>query len=122
MKRKFSVVIGSFLLLGSLIIFQWQIHFANKHPETRGVWFSPPSGGPAVYPPDEYIQSTKAHQRIIISKVSGVVALLGFLLVYPELRRHMIKDNSSRVEKLFLAGIILLLVVMSLVEIFWKAT
>ena len=111
MRRRVRIVIGGLLLLGTLFITPWQIHFATKPPETVATRYAQRSDLPdwvtkwieertwwqdfddylagRINPVDYYCQSPKAHGRLLIVKVTGLLGLVGFLLICPELTRGL---------------------------------
>jgi len=80
-------VIGIFLLLGGLLVSELGLHFLTKRipivsPSYRG-W-----GEPEFYRLSRE-DSNAGHRWLVFLKLTGVVSLGGFIVVYLELKKHM---------------------------------
>ena len=98
MKSKVTLGIGGFLLLGGLLVSELGLHFLTKRipivsPSYRG-W-----GEPDFYRLSQE-DSNAGHRWLVFLKLTGVVSLVGFTVVYLELKKHMAptQAGAGRVE------------------------
>jgi len=92
MKSKIVFGMGVFLLLGGLLVSELGLHFLTHRipivsPSYRG-W-----GEPDYYRLSRE-DSNAGHTWLVFLKLTGVVSLVGFTLVYVELRKGM--DSTQR--------------------------
>ena len=92
MKRKLILSVGMFLLLGGILSSELGLYFLRTRiprvsASYRG-WNEPPS----------YVLSREdsngSHRWIVFLQLNGVVCLLGFGLMYSELRRHTLETQN----------------------------
>ena len=93
MKSKIVFRIGVFLLLGGLLASELGLHFLTERipivsPSYRG-W-----GEPAFYRLNRE-DSNAGHKWLVFLKLTGVVSLVGFTLVYLELRKCMVPTQRG---------------------------
>jgi len=86
MKSKILLEVGIILLLGGLLVSELGLHFLTKRipivsPSYRG-W-----GEPDYYRLSRE-DSNAGHRWLVFLKITGVVSLVGFTVVYLELKKH----------------------------------
>jgi hypothetical protein len=93
MRSKILFGIGVFLLLGGLLASELGLHFLTARipivsPSYRG-W-----GEPDFYQLNRE-DSNAGHKWLVFLKLTGVVSLVGFTLVYLELRKGMVRTQRG---------------------------
>ncbi len=93
MKTKSVVWLGMFLLLGGILTSELGLHLLAKHipivsPSYRG-W-----GEPDFYHLSSE-DSKAGHRWIVFLKLNGIVCLVGFTILYLQLRKHALCERGQ---------------------------